>query len=87
MSPQLTAYSDPTNGLINIEQNGLTQTDRNLQKQISDTVDRINIMQTALQAKLAAADAALARLESQQQMLTASIQSLNFSTYGSQTSK
>jgi hypothetical protein len=41
-------------------------------------------MQTSLQAKLQAADALLAQLASQQQMLAASIQSLNLATFGTQ---
>jgi flagellar hook-associated protein 2 len=84
LSSQLAAYSDPATGLIYSEQQALTETDQRLQKQISDTTDRINIMQTSLQSRLQAADAMLAQLESQQQMLTASIQSLNLSTYGKQ---
>jgi flagellar hook-associated protein 2 len=84
LSSQLTSYSDPTTGLINIEQNGLQQADQRLQKQISDMTDRINVMQTALQARLQAADAMLAQLDSQQQMLTASLQSLSVSTFGKQ---
>ncbi len=86
LSSQLTAYSDPMNGLINIEQAGLTQQDQRMQAQIAATTQRINLMQASLQSKLAAADAALAQLDSQQQMLTASIQSLNFSSYGTSTS-
>jgi flagellar hook-associated protein 2 len=86
MSAQLGAYSDPVTGVIHAEQDALTATDQRLQGQISDTQDRISVMQTSLQAKLQAADALLAQLASQQQMLAASIQSLNLATFGSQNS-
>jgi flagellar hook-associated protein 2 len=84
MSSQLGAYSDPVTGVIHSEQDTLTASDQRLQAQISDMTDRINDMQTALQARLQAADALLAQLASQQQMLTASIQSLNLTTFGKQ---
>jgi flagellar hook-associated protein 2 len=85
MSAQLGSYSDPVTGVIHSEQDALTASDQRLQGQISDTQDRINVMQTSLQARLQAADALLAQLASQQQMLTASIQSLNMATFGKQT--
>jgi len=84
MSTQLGEYSDPITGIIHSEQDALTASDQQLQKQISDTTDRINIMQASLQSRLQAADAMLAQLQSQQQMLTASIQSLNPATFGQQ---
>jgi flagellar hook-associated protein 2 len=84
MSPQLGSYSDPVTGVIHSEQDALTASDQRLQGQISDTQDRINVMQTSLQARLQAVDALLAQLASQQQMLTASIQSLNLATFGNQ---
>jgi len=77
-----TQYSDPITGLIKIETDGLTQTDQSLQSQITTRTDQANAMQTALQARLEAADAAIAQLQSQQQTLTGSLQSLSLVLYG-----
>jgi hypothetical protein len=45
---------------------------------------RISNFQRATSARLQAADALLAQLQSQQQLLTATIQSMNYSLYGKQ---
>jgi hypothetical protein len=44
--------------------------------------DRLNFMQTSLAARLQLADAAIARLTTQQSAITASLQSLSFVLYG-----
>ncbi len=84
LSSKLTALTDPVTGLIKLEQDGLDATDKNLQSQIGTLTDRINALQATTAARLQAADALLAGLESQQKMLSASIQSANFSLYGKQ---
>jgi hypothetical protein len=45
---------------------------------------RVNAMQATLSAKLQAADTQLAQMQSQQQLLTSTIQSLNFTSFGYQ---
>jgi flagellar hook-associated protein 2 len=81
-SASLTQYSDPITGLLKVEQNGFDTTDQNLQKQIATLTDRIGILQTSLAARLEAADAALATLESQQNTVSASLQGLSLVLYG-----
>ena len=82
VSQRLTALTDPISGIIKVEENGLDQTDKNLQSQMSTLTDRINAMQSTLSQQLAAADTMIAGLESQQTMLDSSIAALNYSLYG-----
>jgi flagellar hook-associated protein 2 len=77
-----TQYSDPVTGLIQIETSGLSQEDQDLQSQITTKTDQANAVQTALQAQLEAADASIAELQSQQQVLTGSLQALSLVLYG-----
>ena len=74
--------ADPVTGLIQVEVSGLQTTDQSLQSQISTLTDRITSMQTNLSAQLESADANIAELQSQQQTLTASLQSLSLVLYG-----
>lgn len=81
-SQQFDAISDPVTGLIALQQTSYQKTDQDLQSQINDLNSRISVMQTALTAQLEAADAFEAQLQSQQSELTATIQSLNFTSFG-----
>lgn len=81
-SQTLQEYADPVSGLIQVEENGLNQTDASLQSQISTLTANITTMQTNMAAQLEAADAHIAELQSQQQTLTASLQSLSLVLYG-----
>ncbi len=81
-SQNFNQYTDPVNGLIKAEVDGLTTTDQNLQNQISLLTDRGNAMQTALAQQLAQADTLLSSLQSQQQTITASLTGLNYVLYG-----
>ena len=74
--------ADPVDGLIQVEESGLQTTDQSLQSQISTLTTRITSMQTNLSAQLESADANIAELQSQQQTLTASLQSLSLVLYG-----
>ena len=82
ISSQLTALTDPISGIIKTEQNGLDQTDKYLQAQMSTLTDRVNAMQAKLSQQLAIADTMIAGLESQQTMLNSSIAALNYALYG-----
>jgi flagellar hook-associated protein 2 len=81
-STSLSQFSDPISGLIKMEQDGIDRTDRSFQDQIDTLNDRINVMQKSLAARLHAADALLAGLQSQQQELNSTLQSLSLVLYG-----
>jgi flagellar hook-associated protein 2 len=81
-SQSLQQLADPVTGLIQAEETGLTQTDKSLQSQISTLTVRITTMQTTLSAQLSSADAHIAEMQTQQQTLTASLQSLSLVLYG-----
>lgn len=86
LSDSLSAYSDTSSGVI---QQNITQ-DETSEQRLQDQIDAMNVRIQAAQktwiAKLQAADALLAQLASQQSILTSSIQSLNYTLYGSSTS-
>ena len=77
-------FTDPVKGAIQAEQNQFNKTYDNLKSQITKLTDRADLLQAALQAELRQADTLVAHLQSEQQLLTASIQSLNFSSFGYQ---
>ena len=86
-STQLSQYSDPISGLITSEQNGLRQTDQDLQSQIGTLNTRISAVQASLTKQFEAADAQQEMLQQQQQMLTASLQGLSLVLYGKNASQ
>jgi flagellar hook-associated protein 2 len=76
------SISDPVAGLIRTQQSQYDAADERLQKQVAELGARIEYMQLNLMRQLQNADTVLARLESQQTILDASIQSLNLVLYG-----
>jgi flagellar hook-associated protein 2 len=78
----LTAYSDPITGSIAGAETQWQTATTNLNNQINTLVDRANQMQSTLDAKLQAADSLIVQMQTQQQALTAAVQSLNFASYG-----
>ncbi len=76
--------SDPTDGTLTDEINNWNTENTSLSTQISDTTTQINNMQTLLSQQLEAADAQVEELSSQQSIVSASIQSLDYATYGEQ---
>ena len=80
----LRQISDPINGLIKVEQDGLDRVDRTLQDQIAKLTDRMAVMRKGLSLRLQQADTLLASLESQQNTVKASLQGLNVVLYGKQ---
>lgn len=78
----LKQFSDPISGIIKLEQQGLDRVDLALQKQIATLNDRLDVMQKGLAQKLQQADTLLASLESQQNIVKASLQGLNSVLYG-----
>lgn len=84
MQSQFTQLSDPLTGAIKAQLDQYDATDKRITDQVADLTLRINAMQAALQSKLQVADSLLASLASTQSMLTSSIQSMNFTSYGYQ---
>jgi flagellar hook-associated protein 2 len=80
MQSKFTQLSDPLNGTIQAQQNQWDATDKRLSTQVDALTTRINAMQATLQSKLQIADTLLAGLTSQQNILTSSISSLNFTS-------
>ncbi|HEY3742195.1 MAG TPA: flagellar filament capping protein FliD, partial [Bryobacteraceae bacterium] len=74
--------SDPVTGLIQAQQASYTATDTRLKTQINNLQTRINTLQTTTQQRLATMDTLIANLQSQQSVLTASIQSINLALFG-----
>lgn len=87
LAKNFTQISDPATGLIKIQQDQYDVADKRISDQIDALTERINSMQTTLSAKLQAADSLLAQLKSQQSILTSSIDALNYTVYGKQTSR
>jgi flagellar capping protein FliD len=84
LSASLAQYSDPITGAIKLQQDQFDAADTRLTAQVSRLTDQLNQMQTTLSAKLQAADSQLAQMQSQQQLLSSTIQGLNFASYGYQ---
>lgn len=84
LASQLETFTDPVEGLIQIQLDEYTTTDSRLSDRIAVMAEQIDQMQTTLLAQLQAADAALAVLESQRGMLDASLESLKLVLYGKQ---
>jgi flagellar hook-associated protein 2 len=79
---KFTAISDPITGEIQAQLKSWDQANSRLSNQIGALTNRISDMQAALSAKLQAADSLIASLTSQQTLLTSSIQSLNYTSFG-----
>ena len=74
--------TNPVTGLIKTQQNQIDATDERIQKQLTILQDRISALQTATSKRLQQADALLASLDTQQSILTSSIDSANLALYG-----
>lgn len=84
LASSLTQFSDPITGAIKGQQDQFDAADTRLTNQVTRMTAQVNAMQASLSAKLQAADAQLARMQSQQQVLAATIQGLNFAAFGYQ---
>ena len=83
---KLEQLSDPVTGLVKTQQDSYDRSDQRIKDQISNLQTRISVLQQATQARLHAMDALLGSLQSQQQVITASIQSVNLALFGKNTS-
>ncbi len=85
MAKNFTQLSDPVTGLIRMQEDGYDAANQHLGDQITTLNDRVSRIQSAITARLQAADALVAQLQSQQNMVNASVSSLNYVLYGKQT--
>jgi flagellar hook-associated protein 2 len=85
LANNFTQLSDPLTGLIRVQENGYDTTNQELTSQIGTLNARTSQLQASMTARLQAADALVAELQSQQNVVNASISSLNFVLYGKQT--
>lgn len=82
LSARFRQISDPVTGLIRLQQDSYDRTDLRLQTQIAELEERIDLLQKSTAARLQQIDALLGTLQSQQQVIDASIQSANLALYG-----
>ncbi len=86
LARNFTQLSDSTTGFIRLQEDGYDQTNKRLTQQISVLDERASLLQARVSAQLQKADALVAKLQSQQSVLNATIQSVNFVSYGRVTS-
>lgn len=82
LASNLTEWSDSVTGEIAGQETEWQTDTTNINTQITNLTDQATQMQTNLQAELQAADSQIAQLQSQQQILSESIQSENFTAFG-----
>ena len=82
LASTFTAYSDTTSGVLQQQIIQHHTSEQTLQTQIDAMNVRIAAAQKTETARVEGADALLAELESQQNMLTSTIQGLNYTLYG-----
>jgi flagellar capping protein FliD len=86
LASNFTQLTDPLSGLIETEENGLTQENTSLNDQITTLNAQVAQVQASATAQAQQADALVAQLQSEQSTLDASIESLNYVLYGKPTS-
>ncbi len=84
MAQNFTQVSDPISGMIINAENGADQTNTDLSNQVTALTTRLQQTQNAMQLQLAAADTMISSMQTQQQQLTATIQSLDYVLFGAQ---
>jgi flagellar hook-associated protein 2 len=82
IASRFTQLSDPISGLIRTEEDGIDKSNLQLAGRITTLNSRISVMQAGLTQRLQQADAAVARLQSQQQVLSASVQAIDLALFG-----
>jgi flagellar hook-associated protein 2 len=85
LAANFTQLTDPISGLIETEETGLNQTNTDLNNQIATLNAQVAQVQADATTEAQQADAYVAELQSQQSIVDASIQSLNYVLYGRQT--
>jgi len=84
-SKSLRQLSDPVTGFIKTQQNTYDAADQRMAGTIATLATRIDNMQQALSKQLQQADVLLSSLQNQQQLITASLESLQLLTFGKKT--
>ncbi|HTS49853.1 MAG TPA: flagellar filament capping protein FliD [Bryobacteraceae bacterium] len=84
LANNFTQITDPIEGLIQMQQTDIETQDTALTSQIATLTARATATQNTLTAQVQAADALCAQLESEQNNVSAEVQSLNYLTYGYQ---
>jgi flagellar capping protein FliD len=79
-----TQLGDPISGMIQSDAQGYNTAATNLDNQALLKAVRVSQMQASTQLQLAQADSMIAGLERQQSMLNATIQAMNYASYGYQ---
>lgn len=82
LSRSLSQISDPFSGLAKLQVDQYDAANKRISDQLAAISQRVTDMQKSVAARLQVMDSLLASLTSQQNLLAASIDSLNFSTYG-----
>ena len=82
LSDKFSQITDPVSGFVKLQQDSYDLADKRIQNDIADLNDRIGQLQTRVAARLQAADALQAQLTAQQSLLSATLQSLYFTSFG-----
>jgi len=82
LASNFTQLSDPITGSIAMEENSLNSDNTQLADHVTTLTDQANQLQASMTTKLEAADALCAQLQSEQNTMTASIESLDYVAYG-----
>jgi flagellar hook-associated protein 2 len=82
LANNFTQLSDPVAGLIRVQEDGYDSANTQITRQINTANDRVSQIQKSMTARVQAADALLAQLQSRQNIVNTSIQSLNYVAYG-----
>ncbi len=82
LANNFTEVSDPISGIIETEETAYQTEDTNLATEISDKQAQVTQMQSSMTSQLEAADALCAELESEQNTVDASVQSLDYVAFG-----
>ncbi len=82
LANSFTELTDPISGVIEEQQAGYTAENTQITNQIATLTAQVSAVETSDTAELEAADAAVAQLESQQSVLSATIQSIDYVDFG-----
>jgi len=85
LANNFSGITDPIDGLIQLQLGDYQSEDTQLNDQITNQTAQATLAHNALTAKIQAADALVAQLQSEQNNVNAQVQSLNYVLYGYQT--
>jgi flagellar hook-associated protein 2 len=82
LANNFTGLTDPISGSFILQENGYDQANQEITTEINTANDRVTQVQASITAQMQAADALVAELQSTQNVVNASIQSLNYVAFG-----